>query len=222
MGISFVQATDGNGTTTAVVPFVSNNSAGNLLIAWGLSLGSASLLSIQDSQSNVWIPSPNIQNVVWGGSGGTVSSAWYCLTTKAGANTVTLTSTTANFAQVAIAEYSGIASFDQDAQTSGFTRTTASSGNITTTSAIELLVGLYATRGGTVTAFGGYTARVNDTANGIYLADSTTSSITTTSSNDTLSSSVADIIGIMTFAAAGSGSSSEGWMNRQHKFVNKR
>lgn len=201
---AFVQAKDGQAVSDTVsVAFAGPNAAGNLLVAWGFSLMSSSELSIEDSQGNAWIPAPDIDNVTWGGSGGTVSSAWYCLSAKAGANTVTLTSTVTNFVELAIAEYSGLAAFDQDAESTGFTRTAADSGDVTTTFPVELLVGLYATRGGTVDSFGGFTARINDTANGIYLADKVITSTETTSASDTLSSSVADIIGLMTFAGVG-------------------
>lgn len=92
---AFVQST----TTTLASSFTSNNTAGNMLVAIFVSLfNDQTVLSITDSAGNTW-KTPGID-----AHGLQILYVENC---KAGANTVTLTLSSGNFAWLALAEYSG-------------------------------------------------------------------------------------------------------------------
>ena len=129
MSISFQQsnaATPGSSSTTLSVSYSSNVVQGDLLVA--VSNGATSP-SISDTQLNVWNPI----GVPMGG----LNSQMFWTIATAGANTVTLHSTTSAPLALGILEYSPV-KFDTSIQTNVAGTTTPVSGSITPLSANEL------------------------------------------------------------------------------------
>lgn len=148
MAILFVQATQAtsggtqNGSINAAYP--SNNTAGNLLICKVRIFDSNPGIlpnTVTDSQTNTWVKAFDYLNSTPGGFG--TIALWYVENCKAGANTVTMTTSGAHFNRFEMAEYSGIAltsSLETFTHAAG-TGTAVNSGNITTTHANDLLIG---------------------------------------------------------------------------------
>jgi hypothetical protein len=126
--------------STSSFPFTSNTTAGNLIVV-GIDFNSnASLSSVTDSQGNTLteigaeLTSP----------GGVRVRLYYAKNIKGGADTVTVNlSTSSNYLETYLAEYSGLdktAPVDGQAGASG-SGGTVSSGNATTTTAGDTIVG---------------------------------------------------------------------------------
>jgi hypothetical protein len=152
---AFVQGTtQATSASTILASFPSNNTAGNLLIMVFRVNAAVTVTSVTDSQGNTWIVSPdgNISTT------GETYNFWYAQNCKAGANTVTLVISASDGTTMCIGEYSGVATsgaLDGHAAAAG-----TSSGNITTTTAGDLLIGYGANNTGTVFVAGaGYTIR---------------------------------------------------------------
>ena len=143
MAIIVVQST-GNSTytseTSAAQAFVSNNTAGNTLIAIGWIGSQSDVPTISDSQSNSgWtlIKSTNF--------GGATNSLWafVCFNCKGGANTVTmaLNSITAVAMNLfCIAEISGVGVVDQKASNANVTGPTVTTPTINIQQASEIII----------------------------------------------------------------------------------
>src|SRR5438128_9988258 len=121
--------------------FASNNGAGNLLIC-GVFIedNTATVSSITDSAGNTWTACAAINNNHGYGFG---AQLFYAKNSIAGANTVTVTPS-AGSCTIAILEYSGAdtgAPLDATANANAAGASSPSSGNITTTTSSELLIG---------------------------------------------------------------------------------
>jgi len=160
-GITLVQhiGKDAGTTTTSTLAFPSANTAGNFIavvIRGGLS--NSQVFTVKDSNSNAYK-----QAVQLGSSGSAVTSAiYYAENIAGGANTVTVTMTVSGPWRVAILEYSGVAlsnSLDAVVAASA-TSTSPNSGNLTTTTNGDLLLGEVATADSTTfTGGAGFTIR---------------------------------------------------------------
>jgi hypothetical protein len=133
-----------------------NNTPGNFLIVSGTAARPAATISISDTAGNVYLPAigpvtDTVQDVT--------AYIWYVPNCKGGANTVTLTPSTADALEIHISEWSGLAStspLDQTASASG-SGTNVSSGPASTTANGELIYG-YAFLFNNATAGAGFTA----------------------------------------------------------------
>lgn len=165
---AFVQApaaaTVFSGTTVALA-YGSNVTAGSLLSCW--IYANHGISGVADSRSQTFTSAVNVTD------GATYSLAnYYFLNTTAGADTVTVTFAGAvTYASLQCAEYSGVATssaLDQatsNSQTDPGTGANAiTSGNVTTTTAGQLILGwtsALVVGAGTVSAGTGYTGRIN-------------------------------------------------------------
>src|SRR5229473_7929751 len=157
--ITLVQHTskDAGTTTTSSLSFTSANTAGNLIavcVRGGLS--SSQVFTIVDSNGNTYKQASQI-----GFTASAVTLAiYYAENIKSGANTVTVSDTVSGPIRFSILEYSGVAtsnSLDAASATVG-NSSSPNSGNLTTTSNGELLLGAIATtNAGSFTAGTGYT-----------------------------------------------------------------
>src|SRR5579859_2735060 len=147
MAFTIVQKSAGFATasaSTVAKAFASNNTAGNLLVAFCSEFNVATI-TISDTQGNVWVGPIH--------AGGVASTSradlFYCLSCKAGANTVTIANAGTSCA-LALTEYSsptGATAFDSSNTT--FSNGNAAPGvNVTTAIANELVVGMVAMTGG--------------------------------------------------------------------------
>jgi hypothetical protein len=175
------------------------NTAGNTLVVFGRFTGGSGTPTIKDTNSNTWVQlfsntNGSDLNVIW-----VAYSAVGTTTT----NYVTVVQPTQNTLQLAIAEYSGVTSIspqlDQSTSAIG-TSTSASSGNVTTLQANELILGFIdnATSSGlTVTPTNSFTAR--QTVNGnLVIMDKTVTTAGAYAATATISSSVAWFAAIAT------------------------
>jgi len=91
--------------TTIAKAFTVDNVAGNMLFAVCGSYGANSIDHIADSQGNTWVALP-----LMAGASSRVCQAFYCLSCKAGANTVTVyyTSTGMSYDQLSIMEFNNV------------------------------------------------------------------------------------------------------------------
>ena len=133
-----------NGSETGVfnisASFPSNNTAGNFLIVTGTAARPAGTITIADTAGNTYVPaigpvSDPAQDVT--------AYIWYVPNCRGGANTVTLTPTSARPMEIHISEWSGLSPtspLDQTAAATGF-GTAVSSGSRTTTTNGELIFG---------------------------------------------------------------------------------
>jgi hypothetical protein len=209
MAIAYVQSAY-NGANTALsvaTAYSANNTAGNFLVA-AVHIynngGGPGTVTVTDTQGNTWVEAAG--NYTYGGLGN--ESIWYVENCKAGANTVTVSCTTnggSNYPKLAIGEYSGVAtSSSYDTQNHGTgSSTSANSGNITTATAGELLIGFsswVSGSGSTWTLPGGWTSRQNHNSDGLVADQIATSG--TYSFNPTIDASVTCGAYIAAFKAA--------------------
>jgi hypothetical protein len=178
------------------IAYSSPNTLGNTLIAYGRFSGGSGAPAIVDTQGNSWVQLFSVAN------GSDQNVAWAAYNCKAGANNVTFSQPTQSGLQAIIAEYSGVTTvspLDQTTSSTG-TSTSASSGNVTTTVANELILGFVSnstTNGLTVTAGSGFTGR--QTVNGnTFLEDKDITTTQTLAATATLSSSVPWFAAIVT------------------------
>ena len=158
VGIQLLQKNvNGNEATSSKISaaFPSNNTPGNFLIVTGTAARPASTISITDSAGNTYIPA---MGPVTDSNQDVTAYIWYVPNCKGGANTVTLTPSTADALEIHISEWTGLATsfpVDQTASATG-TGTTASSGSKTTALSGELIFG-YTFLFNTASAGGGFT-----------------------------------------------------------------
>ena len=171
------------------------------LVPLGLySTGSGTTVSSVSDGVNTWTRRAGRQ--FQAGAGG--SEIWVAEAVTGGNLTITVTlSASVNFV-LAAAEYSSQltpTSFDVSAAAGG-SSTSISSGNVTTTQASELIIGVlsYAAAGGTFTAGSGFTQR--QLSNGLVFEDQIVSSAGAYAATGSLSSSAAWTACIATFKAA--------------------
>lgn len=127
-------------STTNVLAFPSNNTAGNLIIVAGVINSQSQTMSVSDSQGNTYTSAIGPIDSLNSGRG----QIWYAENISAGANTVTLTITGSVNSQIYIHEYSGLAtssSLDKTDSSTG-TSSTCDSTAQTISQANELLFGL--------------------------------------------------------------------------------
>jgi predicted enzyme related to lactoylglutathione lyase len=133
---------------------------GNLnVVAIGWDNVTSTIASVTDSAGNVYLPAAPITR-----SSANSQAIYYAKNIVANAsNTVTVTFNTATpFVDLRILEYSGIDTvnaLDQTASAAG-TSATPSSGNVTTTTAKELVFGAGTTTGGFSSGGSGFTTRI--------------------------------------------------------------
>jgi IPT/TIG domain/Glucodextranase, domain B len=166
-----VNQPNGNGTDnlTYTCTYPQGNRAGDTLV-FAVN-GGLSAQSVTDSQGNNWVPVVN----------GPIE-LWYAINSKAGANVVTLTFPAAQVLQAVCAEYSGLYLLDQVSQIASGESSTATSPNITTSSANDLVIGFginFTTNGPNLTPGTGFTLR--GSAN-VFLEDKVQSAAGTTNS----------------------------------------
>jgi hypothetical protein len=156
--IALVQHTslDAGTTTTGSLAFKSNNTGGNFIavcIRGGLS--SSQVFAVKDSNGNTYKQASQI-----GFTASAVTLAiYYAENIKSGADTVTVSDTVSGPLRISILEYSGVATSNSlDAATAAIgTTSSPNSGNLTTASNGDLLLGTIATTNtGSFTAGTGY------------------------------------------------------------------
>lgn len=203
-------ATVFSGTTIALA-YGSNVTAGSLLSCW--IYANHGISGVADSRSQTFSSAVNATD------GATYSLAnYYFLNTTAGADTVTVTFAGAvTYASLQCAEYSGVATssaLDQatsNSQTDPGTATNAiTSGNVTTTTAGQLILGwtsALVVGAGTVSAGTGYTGRTNVFGDTLF-EDQVQSSAGSIAATFTTNLATADHITLIsTFKAAAGGAS---------------
>lgn len=222
MGITFK-----HGSANAAFGSVVTNSAtlstvaGNLLVVVGYDSASTGTIGIGDTNGETWTPLTPIN-----GTADTVQ-AWYVLSSKGGSNTVTVTSSvTGSLSRgILFAEWTvsgGTVSFDKQGIRSQAPVTNPSSPTVTTTKAIEILVGYFISNiTNTFTASGGDTVELvtSGQLTGA-LTDQGVSSIG--SYNQAVTTSSATIVsGIATFGFTASALGGS-WLSGLREFINKR
>lgn len=149
MAIAFVQSARADAGSVA---YGSNNTAGNLLVCC---IGTAGdVTNVTDTAGNTWVKATDGGgSLLWG-------DIWYVENCLSGANTVTLSGGYSSHQEIAVLEYSGIATtsaLDQ-AQCSAIGNVglgqQPDSGNVTTTQADELLIGAIAAQSANTTTWG--------------------------------------------------------------------
>lgn len=207
MAIARVQAT---GTTSNVVAYGSDNTAGNLLVM--CTTTSDDVTGVTDTAGNTWVKAVDLFD-----SGGPLAvDIWYVENCKAGANTVTAANSFgSSFCAIWVAEYSGIAtstSLDKTASALDPTNNPNfdSGATSTTSQADELLVGAAGNLAGlTSTWTSPDTEQFDSTAGAnrhLSVADQIVSATGTYSASGTWSSSTSnDPVLIATFKAAAGG-----------------
>jgi hypothetical protein len=167
MALTFIQivGNDGFATTSQSAAFASNVTEGDLLVVacqWENSGTQGHIQSLTDTLGNVYIPCAggitqtgtslptNLNNVFY-----------WTVSQKSGANTVTMKMTeTVSVPVIIAAEYRGANHFDVGNGTVNVTSTTPTSGPISTTFPIELLVATTFPSAGTFQAPTGWTQRI--------------------------------------------------------------
>ena len=169
-GIAYVQGICGTGSTTAAPKaiFGAPVGAGNTVI--GASVGNAAVVnSVTDDKGNTY----QLLNYYNGSLGTPTMQTFVCTNITNGPTTITVTQTSSVYAQVAVLEYSGVASIDQHAinyQASPGTGTDGiTSGSVTTTQNNEQIVGLSSSANGHANAAGtGFVQRAHDSTTSAY------------------------------------------------------
>lgn len=135
---AFVQANSYAFTTGSSYAnaYPSNNTAGNLLIAFADVGGTTDTLTIADSNSNTWVQlyQDNTHQP------GVTFAVWYALNCAGGANTVTVSGTTSLLGGVAIGEWSGVNTFEQKSAITANTGNSFTTASITTAFSNEVVI----------------------------------------------------------------------------------
>src|SRR6266581_2670584 len=157
-GIALVQhaSKDAGTTTISSLAFASPTTAGNwIAVAIRGGLSSSQVFTVVDSNGNTYRQAAQIGFT----SSAVTLAIYYAENIKGGANTITVSDTVSGPLRLAILEYSGVAtsnSLDVFATATG-TSATPNSGNLTTTTSGDLLLGAVATTNpGAFTAGTGY------------------------------------------------------------------
>ncbi len=210
--IAYVQSNSASPNNSALATlsaaFTSAQSAGNLnvvAIGWGSS--TIGISSVTDTKGNSYTLAVGPTTMVGGGATTTIYYAKNIVAAAAGANTVTVTfSSAVPFPDIRMAEYSGISTtnpLDVTATATG-TSTLANSGSVTTTNANDLLVGSNWFVLGTTSAGAGYTQRQISGWDGDILEDQIVSTVGPYSATAPITTSSAWIMQMAAFRAAGS------------------
>lgn len=204
--MALVQKTHGRASSGAcAVAFPSNNTLHNLLIAIvTLESDTNTVTSLVSSAGGTWVACAPLKS---SGVSSISEVIYYLRDCPSGANTVTLTPS-AGACDLIIEEYSGYdttAPFGQHNEATGTSVTAVDSGNITTTTVNELLIGAIASNR-SITAGSGYTIQESDAFNIFNVVeDQIVGSGVTISANGTLSSAGTYVACIATFKLAGGG-----------------
>jgi hypothetical protein len=205
--LAFVQvaaATPQSPASTVSVPIPGAQTAGNAnVVAIGWNSATATVSSVTDSKGNVY----QLAAPVTRGTG--LSQAVYYATginaATAGADTVTVTfSVAVPFPDIRVSEYSGIDRtnpLDGTASAAG-TSSLASSGNVTTTAAKDLLFGAAMTAGVFTGASTGYTTRLITVPDADLVADRTVTATGTYSAGGNIDGTSAWLMQLVAFRAA--------------------
>ena len=208
--IAYVQgnaATPQTSQTTVTVAYTLTQKAGDLnavVVGWNDS--TATVSSVTDTKGNSYLvaATPVVQSGI---ATETIYYAKNIVAAAAGTNTVTVTfSTAAVFADIRIAEYSGLDPanpVDVSAGSQG-NSATSSSGPVTTTNANDLLVGANLVQTSTNGAGAGFTSRMITNPDGDILEDR----VVTATGSYSATASIASgqwVMEIVAFRAAGSG-----------------
>jgi len=192
--MALVQSATGGFAVTSVLPYTSNNTAGNLLLAIIDFNNVVTTPTVSDSQGNVWVQVDTFSNAATG-----ITWLYAAFKCKVGANTVTVGNGSTQ-AQIIIAEYSDNVFGSAAKNHATGTGTAVSSGAVTTTVANSLLI-LYGcnTNNNSVTYTGtnGFTNRVLN--NSCFLEDQLASATGTYTGTTTCSASVNWNAGIAAF-----------------------
>ena len=176
------------------VPYGSAQVAGHLnivVVGWNNTTGTVS--SVTDSAGNTYTRAigPTADSDAQ-------QSIYYASNIRAGSNTVTVTmSTTVNYPDVRVLEYSGVTTLDKTAGASG-NSTAASSGSATTTTARELIFTANTCDWNTTAVGAGFTTRVT-TIDGNIAADRTVSATGSYNGTATLSNTSPWVMQMATF-----------------------
>jgi len=159
-------AVEGTSASSIAAPFLSANTAGNLIIAFVRMSSTSQSVAITDLAGNSYVDAVSQAQT----SDGHQVHIFYAKNINAGANTVTATfSATNNHPWMAVYEYSGLSTtnpLDRTAHAQGSNASPSSGASAITTSANELVfagVGFVNSYTGTATAGGGYTLQQQDT-----------------------------------------------------------
>jgi glucose/arabinose dehydrogenase len=202
---TFVQrnyATPQSPQTTVNVPYSSAQTAGNTnIIAVGWNDATSTITSVTDSRGNDYELATPIRR-----GDGLSQAIYYAPNVRAGTNTVTVQFGSAvPFADVRVTEYGGLDPtdpFDATASSSG-TSATAGTGELTTTSPVELIFAAGMTAGAFNGSSAGFTTRVITSPDADIVADRVVTSAGTYSAGATLSGAAAWVMQAATFRAAG-------------------
>ena len=206
-GAQFVQvnsATPQTNQSTVSVPYVQDQGAGDLnVVAVGFNDASSTITSVTDSAGNVY----QLAAPLTRGSG--LSQAiYYAKNIKSatgGSNVVKVQfSGAVPYVDVRVLEYSGLDAvnpLDTSASAVG-TAATASSGNLTTTAAKEMIFGAGTTAGGFVGGANGFTSRIITSPDGDIAADKFVSTVGTYPAAANLTGSAAWVMQGVAFRVA--------------------
>jgi hypothetical protein len=160
VAIAHIQSTGNfaSGTTSVSKAFVSNNTAGNLLVA-AVVCYAINTPTISDTRGNTWTQAISFSD---NSLMGLVVRIFYAANCSAGANTVTGSWTTANGGEIHLSEFSGAATtspLDKTASGSGVgSAGTATTTSVTTTQNGELVWGWCGFTGGGQAIGSGFSA----------------------------------------------------------------
>lgn len=141
-----VQSTENSsGTASSLAKaFTSGNTATNSILVIAQWSGTSNTMAIVDSNSNTYNTLRGPDNNGADGTGGSRQQAWLASNIAAGANTVTITPSSSTRMMLVIIEISNLSvlsALDANNWNDSVTTTTSlSSGNITTTQAVDLLI----------------------------------------------------------------------------------
>jgi glucose/arabinose dehydrogenase/PKD repeat protein len=187
------------------LPFTAAQTAGNLnILAIGWNDATSTITSVSDSAGNSYQVAAATSRGI-----GLSQAIYYARNISgaaAGANVITVTFNTAvPFADIRILEYAGLDAinpFDRSASAAG-TTTLANSGNVTTTSATELVFGAGMTIRSFITPGTGFTTRVITNPDGDIAEDRFVSSVGTYNATATQYTTGSWLMQVATFRAPG-------------------
>jgi hypothetical protein len=132
-----IQAVAGGGTAPSLVINITSSGARPLVCVGWTGAGVNGVTSITDNLTQTWTKRNNTNAIF----------IYDCLTSAAGVTQVTINVASANVMAI-VMERDDLASYDQSTQTEVGTGTTWDSGNVTTTQATELAIGIVGTFSG--------------------------------------------------------------------------
>ena len=196
--------------STVSVTFAAAQTAGDLnVVVIGWNDTAAAVQSVTDSSGNVYVPAVGPTAL----SGNATQSIYYApniVAAAANGNKVTVTfNSAAQFVDVRVAEYSGLATSSPVDVVSGATGSgsTANSGSVTSTNANDLIVAGNMVQTRTSGAGTSFTSRVITSPDGDILEDRTVTATGSYSATAALATSGWWVMDMVAFRAAGSGGS---------------